>query len=939
MRPVANLTDMTDAHLTDGGVRIRLLGGIRVERDGGEASIPSGVSTALVARLALTPGEALTGAELVDELWDEPGESSLATVRSQLSRLRTGALAGVLDGGHAGYTLRVAREHIDLVALRDALARLQAETDAAVRREELERVERMAAAGEPLDGVEAFPFARRERAALGEQLARAAEDLAELRLETGASAAAVTALEALVRADPLRETAVILLATAFARLGRAASALEALDAYREALRDAQGLDPSPRWERTRAAIVRRDPEVVGSRTAAVERHGVSAPLTRLVGRESELAAIAEARRTSRLVTLLGPGGVGKTRLAMESALRAVDDEVQRVALLDDLPPHGDVLAHLARVVGARTATLDAVAARLGERRTLLVLDNAEHVRDETATVVSALLARCDGLAVLVTSREALHLPGEQLVPIEPWDPRRGADAIRLFIERVADVRPGFEARETELGLIRTICARLDGLPLGIEIVAASAEVLELSELAASLERDDPLVGSGHPPRHRSLASVIDWSFELLAPEEQELLAQLAGFAGAFTLDAVAGICAVSGDARRIAAGLVQKSLVSVTVGDDGTRRYRLLESVRRYAAGRLAPSARKRWAARHLTWYADFVDRGAPELRSRAAASWHAAFDAAGPDVLLALDEAVAAGDRRAAQRIAAGWAYHALRRNTLADGRALLERADAVPGETDAALETWFLASSALVCFHLGDHRAVVGILERARPLAAECPDPSPRELLAAYARYHDALTGERAAVLERYRDFALELPDGVVDWVRAEVLVTHGQLLRALGRPAEALEVLEQGRRVAAETGHSWMEGTASYIAGRVLLDLRNGADAARAARLGLTASTRDGSQVSPLTQLDVIAGATAYLERQRDGARLYGAISRIGRRYGYDLVEVEGEFTRRQREPVRQALTAEEWDAAFAEGERMTLAEAIQLALALVPGRVRP
>jgi predicted ATPase/DNA-binding SARP family transcriptional activator len=883
----------------------------------------------------LVPGEALTGPELVTELWDEPGESALATVRSQLSRLRTGVLAGVLDGGHAGYALRIPREHVDLVVVRDALVRLRAETDAGVRRELLERIER-AAAGEPLDGLEAFPFARRERAALREQFARACEELAALRLDAGDAATAVAGLEGLVRDEPLRETAVTLLATAFARVGRATAALGALDAYRTALRDEQGLDPSPHWERARAAIVRRDPETIGSRAPTVERHGVSVPLTRLVGREDELAAIAEARRSSRLVTLLGPGGVGKTRLAMESALRAVDDEVQRVALLDDLPAGGDVLAHLARIVGARTATLDTVAARLGERRTLLVLDNAEHVRDETAAVVSALLSRCDGLAVLVTSREALHLPGEQLVPIEPWDPRRGADPIRLFIERVADVRPGFEAHEAELGLIRAICARLDGLPLGIEIVAASAEVLELSELAASLERDDPLVGSGHPPRHRSLASVIDWSFELLTPAEQELLAQLAGFAGAFTFDAVAGICETDADARRIAAGLAQKSLVSVTVGDDGTRRYRLLESVRRYAAGRLAPSARERWAARHLAWYADFVERGAPELRSRAAASWHAAFDAAGPDVLLALDEAAAAEDRRAAVRIASGWAYHSMRRNTLADGRALLERADAVPGEIDAALETWFLASSALVCFHLGDHRAVVALLDRARSVAAECLDPSPRELIAAYARYHDALTGERASVLERYGDFVLELPDGLADWVRAEVLVTHGQLVRVLGRPAEALEVLERGRRLAAEAGHSWMEGTASYIAGRVLLDVRNGADAARAARLGLTASMRDGSQVSPLTQLDVIAGATAYLERHRDGARLYGAIARIGRRYGYDLVEVEGELTRRQREPVRQGLTAEEWDAAFAEGERMSLADAVQLALSLVPGR---
>ncbi|WP_368497567.1 BTAD domain-containing putative transcriptional regulator [Herbiconiux sp. A18JL235] len=313
-------------------------------------------------------------------------------------------------------------------------------------------------------------------------------------------------------------------------------------------------------ETLREAIVRFDPAVSPRRDGGVvARRGIPLPVSSFVGRAAEMAAIAAARRSSRLVTLVGPGGVGKTRLAIESARRVEhpDDDEQWMLELAPLRPavtgdgSGQVAELLADRLGAAgprpsgLTAVEAIAERLGGRRVLLVLDNAEHVREEVAQLAVALLAHCQGLTVLVTSREALRVPGERLVPVAPMSVDDSGDAVALFAARAADSSPGFEPSGDQRS-IRAVCARLDGLPLALELAAARLDVLDLDELCDAIDAEGLL--DRHSPstaRQASLHNTIAWSVELLTPPERMLLRQLARFVGPFTRDAVDAICATA----------------------------------------------------------------------------------------------------------------------------------------------------------------------------------------------------------------------------------------------------------------------------------------------------------------------------------------------------------------------------------------------------------
>jgi predicted ATPase len=432
-------------------------------------------------------------------------------------------------------------------------------------------------------------------------------------------------------------------------------------------------------EALREAIVRFDPAVSPARSSKrVVRRGMPLPVSSFIGRGEELEAIAAARRTARLITLVGPGGVGKTRLAIESARRVDHPEDDEQWMLELAPlRHADhlleALTHRigaapllplpetmrhpadqtdatsssvsaqpadAAVIPGSTAqqvggdTIDAIARHLAGRRTLLLLDNAEHLRREVAALAVELLGQCPGLTVLVTTREALRVPGEKLVPVAPMSIHDSGDAVALFSARAADAAPGFDAGDDVQRCIRDICARLDGLPLALELAAARLDALELDELRRSIEADgmmhdanddDPNAGGplgeaadlggggtdgasgtragdgrgdgrGLRYRHASLRSTIGWSVDLLTPPERLLLRELAWFAGPFSLEAVDAVCRLHAepdrrtDSRAGAPGqrprdlllaLARKSLVAVD-SVAGRRVYRLLESVKNY---------------------------------------------------------------------------------------------------------------------------------------------------------------------------------------------------------------------------------------------------------------------------------------------------------------------------------------------------------------------
>ncbi|MFJ6388954.1 AfsR/SARP family transcriptional regulator [Streptomyces sp. NPDC091972] len=631
-------------------VRYRILGTTQALRSDG-TTVPVGGARlrALLTVLALRPGRTVPVSLLVDEVWDgDPPADATGAVQALVGRLRRVLGADAVASVDGGYRLTAAPDDIDLhrferlagdglraladgdpakaaVALDDALAlwRGPALADLPDRTAEATRAE-----ARRLDALRA-----RHTAALA--LGQADQSLPELT--------------ALCDTHPLDETLQTLRLRALRDTGRTAEALAAYESVRQLLADRLGADPGPELRALHGELLRPQPS---PRPVADAHHPSRAPapagpppgnlrarLTSFVGREADIEAIRGDLAAARLVTLLGPGGAGKTRLSQEAA-EAVGEAVRDGVWLAELAPVDDpdaVPEAVLTAVGARETVLygagaeamraagserlddpvERLAEHCGRRRMLLILDNCEHVVDAAAQLAETLLERCPGLTVLATSREPLGVPGELLRPVEPLPE---PVALRLLAERGAAARPGFrvDADEETAAACAEICRRLDGLPLGIELAAARLRMLTPRQIADRLDDRFRLLTSGSRtvlPRQQTLRAVVDWSWDLLDEEERDVLRRLSVFAGGCDLAAAEAVC---GPAALDALGsLVDKSLVVAAPSGDGEMRYRLLETVGEYAGERLDEKAGARADAEraHLTHYRELARTTDPLLR------------------------------------------------------------------------------------------------------------------------------------------------------------------------------------------------------------------------------------------------------------------------------------------------------------------------------------
>lgn len=898
------------------GIEIGLLGTFEVRIAGAPVVVRGELPRALLARLALSAGEQVPLDELVADVWADPPENVVSTLRAHLSRLRSLGIGDALVGARGGYMLDVPRAAVDILALRDRIAEASHILSAEDRLAALVECSN-AAAREPLADLDAVPFAGVLRARHLEDRLVLDEDLAEEAIELGDHSLATAVLSAAVERHPFHERPIRLLATALARSARYADALSAIDDYEARLREDRGLDASARVHALRASIVRLDPAVVApAGGAAVARVGIAIPLTRFIGRRDDLARIRALRPEARLITIVGPAGVGKTRVAIEiarEATTAIDDEQYMVDLADIRDPD-DVVAAIATVVKARALSIDGIVRRVARGRVLLVLDNADHVLGALSVVVDALLTQTQSTRIIVTSREALRLTDERVVVLRPLTGDAAQDAWRLFSERAADARGGRAFDDDELADARALCDQLDGIPLALELAAARLDLLDIAQVREGIGGRADVVG-----RHDSVRTAIGWTYEQLDDDQRTLLADVGRFAGTFTVGAAAGTSGWTSDrASERLMELVGKSLVSVDRSGTGRRRFRVLESTREFLAEREDPAAAAAWRRRHRWWFADLASRLGPTLRTHEARDSMAVLDGFRADLALAFDDALAAGDRDAAVRLAASQAQYWFLRGLMKEGVGRLRRAveldgQATPTDAFAWLELTNLA------YQTGDAAFAFEAIARARIEGERLSDASVTAVALAREAYGRSLFGDPETGETLMRQAVDLLPDAQA-WARSEVRMSEGQLRRAQGRVEDALGSLTESHRLASSIGYTWMVSSSQYVMAKTLVDARRPREAIAVGRSAITEARASEDAASAVALVHVVAGACAFVERHEAGARLLGAAEEFGVRYDYSTAAAEGADAQRLRDAIAQGITPAEFEREYRNGRRL-------------------
>ncbi|TDE60316.1 AfsR/SARP family transcriptional regulator [Nonomuraea mesophila] len=666
-------------------MRVELLGPFTVrDHDGAVLEVPGDRLRALLAALALQPGRIVTRARLVDRIWgDRPPSDEVNALQALVSRLRRVLPDGVIEADSGGYRLAVAPDAVDVCRFEQLVGRARAAEPAA--RAELLRSALALWRGTPMTGI-----APRDGDVFDATVARLEElhltalgDRVDADLRLGRGPELVSELTGLVAAHPLREGFVAALMRALAEAGRGSEALTVYERTRVRLADELGADPSAELSALHTAVLRGE---LGAR-AEHPRTNLRAELTSFVGRDGDLSAVAGLAAGHRLVTLTGAGGSGKTRLARETA-RAVIAELPDGAWLVELASlrAGEGLAQAALTAiglrdqpllgGARAGEpMDRLVAAVRERAMLLILDNCEHVIEEAAAFADRLLGESRRLRILATSREPLGITGEVLWQVEPLGlPSAGADpsevesspAVRLLRDRAHLVRKDVGTDAGTLAAMARICRALDGVPLAIELAAARLRTMSVDQLARRLDDRFRLLTGGSRTalaRHRTLRAVVDWSWDLLSEAERGVLRRLSVFAGGASLEAAERVCAGATVAEDqvldLLTALMEKSLL--LADGDGAPRYRMLDTIREYAAHRL-DEAGEGEAARsaHLAHFTELAETADPHLRGPEQLEWLSVLQAEHDNLTAALRGAIAEGQAEEAMRLAAaaGWYY-----------------------------------------------------------------------------------------------------------------------------------------------------------------------------------------------------------------------------------------------------------------------------------------
>ena len=963
-------------------VELGILGPLEVRVAGRPVQVPGARQRALLAALLLHRGHVVPVEGLVDRVFGEaPPREARNALQTYVVRLRQalGPAGPVVATRPPGYVLEVPGEAVDAERFTALLGQARGTGPPVAALGLLDQA--LALWRGPAYAEFASTFARGESLRLHELRLAAKEDRAELLLRLDRVAEATATLEVIAAEEPWRERAVELLVTALAQAGRSAHALAALAGHRDRLRDELGLDPPPRLQRLQEQVLRGTLEPVAPARTGEDRRGRRAPATSFVGREREVALVRASLAAGRLVTLVGPGGVGKTRLAQEVA--DGHDPVWWVDLAPLRDP-GAVAYAVAGVVGIELlpggVLVDALGHWAGRARGLLVLDNCEHLLATVAGLAEELAAVSSGLVVLATSRERLAVRGEQAVAVPPLEvPAADAEevdgaAVGLFLDRARAAGAELVASPRLLRRVADICRALDGLPLAIELAAARVGTLTVDDLGERLGARFDLLRTGRrggDSRHQTLRAVVDWSFELLDAEEQRLFLRLSVFAAAFDIAAAETVAADDDlPARRVAdlvARLAERSMLT-RPGSSGVGRYRMLETLRAYAASRLPAEQASRLRSRHASFMVDLAERAEAGLYGPDELAWAHQVERWLDDLRAAWSWSRDAGELDLAVRLAASmtrYAYWRVHRDLLAWGSWVAGTVMAHP-----RLAVAYAAAAAAAW--------VDGRLEEARDLARRGVEAGGGPAAPAAAAPLEAvgdvamLTGDLAAALQAYRGVAaLAAPGdlaglaiatanlaltlayagdegaaGAAEEAVTAALASANPTAIAMARfaegealadadPARAAAALEEARRRARDVGNRFVAGTA--LTALVALRARHGPPEEALALFRDAIDHWRASRNRPLLVITLrnLVVLLARTGRDEAAAGLAASleVAASSRSYGAEAARMATALA-----AVRRRLGEAAYEGAWAAGTARALEEAADEAVGLlsVPGR---
>jgi non-specific serine/threonine protein kinase len=701
-----------------------------------------------------------------------------------------------------------------------------------------------------------------------------------------------------------------------------------------------------------------DGDVIRVPIAEARRDNLPAQLTSFVGRQREIGEVRRLLAESRLLTLTGAGGCGKTRLALQAAGELLDQFTDGVWTVDlgPLAEPGLVTQTVAATLGVRgganRSVSEALAWYVRPRHVLLILDNCEHLIAACAELVEPLLRAAPNLRVLATSREGLGIPGETVWRVPsmslpaPSDPLAAdallqSEAVRLFADRAAAMAPAFTITDANAATVAEVCRRLDGIPLAIELAAARLKVLSVDQLNVRLKDRFRLLTGGNRTavaRQRTLEATMDWSYDLLSEAERTLLCRLSVFPGGWTLEAAEEVCAGSGIEKErmldLLSHLVEKSLVNVEDDTRGSRRYRCLETVRQYGRERLVRSGdAKRVRDRHLDFFFALVRRAEPELRRAEQASWLNRLQIEYDNLRAALEWCLEAPEHGVTGLdLAAGLFWFWSTRGHFGEARQWLEQALAADAGAPPNVQAKALNALGWTTSWLGDYATASLLLERSLALSREADAQGEVALTLGLQAGLAVISGdsERSASLAAESRRAAAASGEL--WRQLPALECLAYLASSAGDRNRAFQLAEEALELNRRMGDKrsigvWLRNLALF---RVFAGDYAEAEAPCAEAIRIFHELAD--PLGAAGCLANLAGAQAGLGRAPRAVRLWGAMEGLHDSVGSPVLNiVKDAIGDRYVQPLRQSLGEEAFDAALADGRAMSLTQAVQYAQA--------